>query len=227
MTDQNDENTDDTTEDHGIPVGLRVKRGYNMSEMALQQRRDAAKQPKPGMLGKRNNFKHGRYAVGFANRLRPCLSTCSKYPCVLVEDGACAPGDDCLDVAAVLDFFRAVNDAVKAGGKGDKADNFKELASLQISNSMRILEMLQEDIMRDGTVLKRETPTANGLKTEYVQHPSLNSLTKLISDLGITAPEFLITARSMQRADTDEKSAEGVAGLMSKLGNHKNDPDEE
>ncbi|MCP4746958.1 MAG: hypothetical protein GY874_12600 [Desulfobacteraceae bacterium] len=35
----------------GIPEDMRIKRRYTMSDEALEQRRKAAKQPKPGMLG--------------------------------------------------------------------------------------------------------------------------------------------------------------------------------
>lgn len=202
------------TEEIGIPEGLRVRRGYTMSEAALEQRRDAAKQSKPGMIGVRNNFKHGRFAADFTGRLKPCKSTCPTYPCEMVSDGATQPGGDCLDIASLMQFFSAVRGAVK----NRKYDDFNELASLQIANNLKIVEMLQEDIMRDGTVLKREKMTAHGLQIEYVQHPSLLSLNKMVADIGLTPAEMLITPRSMKRADTDEKGAEGLAAMMSKLG---------
>lgn len=204
----------ESTEEIGIPDKLRVRRGYTMSEAALAQRRDAAQQPKPGLLGNRNNFRHGRFAADFVGRLKPCKSTCPLYPCEMVSDGATQPGGDCLDIASLMQFFSAVRGAVK----NRSYDDFNELASLQIANNMKILEMLQEDIMRDGTVLKREKMTAHGMHIEFVPHPSLLSLNKMIADIGITPAEMLITPRAQKRADTDEKGAEGLAAMMSKLG---------
>ena len=77
----------DKPEEIGIPENMRVKRKYTMSEAALEQRRQAALQPKPGMAGIRNNFK-----TGVLGRIWPCKSTCSHFPCVLIDDGATQPG---------------------------------------------------------------------------------------------------------------------------------------
>jgi len=202
------------TEDVGIPRGLRVKRKYTMSEAALRQRREAARQPKPGMKGIRNNYKHGLYAKNFANKIKPCKSTCQHYPCELVSDGHTRPGGDCLDKVELLQAFRAIHDAVR---KKELA-GFQEIAALQVSNNLRIIEMLQEDILRDGTIVRRETPTREGLKVEYVPHPSLQVLPKLIADLGITPAELLITPRAMKKADADEEGAKTLAEMMAGIG---------
>ncbi|MCP4748087.1 MAG: hypothetical protein GY874_18415, partial [Desulfobacteraceae bacterium] len=86
----------------GIPEDMRIKRRYTMSDEAMEQRRKAAKQPKPGMLGKRNNWRHGSYAQNFLTKIKPCLSSCAKYPCRLADEGATEPGGDCLDDQELL-----------------------------------------------------------------------------------------------------------------------------
>ncbi|GAB4567301.1 MAG: hypothetical protein Tsb0017_27790 [Geothermobacteraceae bacterium] len=204
----------ETTEEIGIPSQLRVKRKYTMSESALRQRREAAKQPKPGLKGVRNNYKHGLYAKNFANKIKPCKSTCQHYPCELVSEGHTKPGGDCLDKVELLQTFRAIHEAIR----NKQLEGFQEIASLQIASNLRIIEMLQEDILRDGTIVRRETPTREGLKVDYVPHPSLQVLPKLIADLGITPAEMLITPRAAKKADADEEGAKTLAEMMAGIG---------
>ena len=194
----------------GIPADLRVKRRYTMSPEALAQRQAAGNSPNKseGMKGNRNGWKHGSYVTNFINKLKPCKSTCPQYPCSLVEEEGIEPGDDCLDKVEVVQFFRAVNDAIK----NKKFDDFNELAALQISNTLKVVDMLIEDIISHGTVVKRKKYDAQGnLIIEYVTHPSLLALPKLIADLGLNPAEFLITPRAKSKAD-DEKDAGKTIG---------------
>jgi len=48
------------------------------------------------MQGNRNAFRHGMYARSFIAKMRPCKSTCARFPCELVEEGQTEPGEDCL-----------------------------------------------------------------------------------------------------------------------------------
>ena len=203
----------DPEKEVGIPQGLRIKRRYTMSPEALAQRKAAGNSPAKaeGMKGNRNGWKHGSYVTNFINKLKPCKSTCPQYPCLLVEEEGIEPGDDCLDKVEVVQFFRAVNDAIK----NKKFDNFNELAALQIGNTFKIIEMLTEDIVRDGTVVKREKRDANSnLIIEYVPHPSLLALPKLIADLGLNPAEFLITPRAISRVEDDEKAGKTIGDAM-------------
>lgn len=205
-----DDNNDDPT---GIPEDLRVprRRKYTLSEAALEQRRQAAQQPKPGMLGVRNNWKHGLYARDFANRLKPCKSSCPNYPCSMVKEGLTAPGGDCLDKAELMQFFRAVHTAITT----KNTDDFNGYSALLIANSMKILQDMQEAILQDGTVLKREKRTKEGLQIEYVMHPALQALPKLIADLGMHPHEFMITPKAIAKQDTEEEGLKTLADLMS------------
>lgn len=206
------------TEDFvGIPEKLRVRRRYTLSSEAIEQRRAAARSPAKAaaMLGNRNNWRHGMYAENFIGKMKPCLSTCSHYPCSLVDEGKTKPGEDCLDKVEVLQFYRAVHKAVK-----DKDyEEFNDLAALQIGNTIKVIDMLIEDLLRDGTVVRREKYDAKGnLVIEYVTHPSLLALPKLIADLGLTPAEFMITPRAIDKGNTERETAKSLAELMSRAG---------
>ena len=200
----------------GIPERLRVKRRYTMSEAALEQRKKASQSPakSEGMKGNRNGWKHGRYADNFLGKMKPCKTTCPKYPCSLVDENEVSPGDDCLDKVDVVHFFRAVHEAIS----NKQYDNFNELAALQISNTLVVVDRLIEDILRDGTVVKREKHDATGnLVIEYVTHPSLLALPKLIADLGLNPAEFLITPRSISKIDDNDKDRNTFAESMTRV----------
>lgn len=208
--------TFDENEAIGIPHDMRVKRKYTMSDAALDQRRQAAMAPKPGMAGVRNNFKTGQYAKSFLGRIRPCKRTCAHYPCELVEDGATTPGKDCLDKAELLSVVRAVHSALTDPENG--AGDFKDIAALSIANNITILEMLQEDIMRDGTVLKSTKDTKHGQQVEYKMHPSLLALPKMIAELGMTPEQFMITPKAQAKQKTEEEGVKSIAEMLGMVG---------
>ena len=90
-------------------------------------------------------------------------------------------------------------------------EDFNGLAALQISNDMKVVDMLIEDIIRDGTVVRREKHDAkDNLVIEYVTHPSLLVLPKLIADLGLNPAEFMITPRAIARDEEKDKDRETV-----------------
>lgn len=212
-----DDDLDHTTDNNvGIPRDMRVRREYTLSEAALEQRRQAAKQPKPGMVGVRNAWKHGRHAASFLTRLKPCRSTCPQYPCELVADNVTEPGKDCLDKVELLNIIHAVHAALK-DPKGGAAD-FQEIAAVNIANSIRILEMLQEDIMRDGTVIKSTKPSQWGEVTEYKLHPSLLALPKMIQDLNLTPDQFMITPKAQAKSDGEKEAAKTIGELLGAAG---------
>lgn len=218
MADDNNqsEGTNQAQECVGIPQHMRVKRDYTLSPAALEQRRQAALQPKPGMQGVRNAWKHGRYASSFLTRLKPCTTTCHQYPCELVVDNATEPGKDCLDKVELLNIIHAVHDAIK--NPKDNAGGFQEIAAVNIANSIRILEMLQEDIMRDGTVLRSTKETKFGSEVEYKLHPSLLALPKMIQDLNLTPDQFMITPKAQAKVDGEKEAAKTIGELLGAAG---------
>jgi len=201
-------------EEVGLPRHLRIERHYTMSEKALEQRKKAAS--KGGKKSKVNAYKHGKYAKSFLHKIKPCHSTCQHYPCEVVAQGGTKPGGVCLDKAAVITSYQAIINAVENKNYKD----FNDLAALTIAESIHTINMLLEDIIRDGTMAKREKWDKDGsvMGYEIVPHPSLLALPKMLADLGITPAEFLITPRSIARSDEEEKGASTLADIMSSIG---------
>ena len=201
-------------DDVGIPWRYRVKRHYTMTQAALEVRRKggkarAAKFPAP-------NWKHGKYAQSFiVKAIRPCKSTCNDYPCKLIDDGSTKPGEPCLDKSAVISMYSALNDAIK----NKKYDEFNEIASLTIAQSIHTLHMLLEDVIRDGTTLTREKHNSEGevIGHDFVTHPALLALPKMIADLGMTPQEFMATPRAIAKQGSEEEGAESLAQFLSKI----------
>ena len=203
------------SEEIGIPKANRVKRRYTLSARALEQRRQASQAPKPGMQGKRNAWKHGQYAASMLTRIKPCLSTCAKYPCRLVDDGHTEPGKDCLDAEELLTIIHAVHDALS---NPDDTGRFAEIAAVNIGNSIRILEMLQEDILRDGPTVKSVKPGKFGDVVEYRPHPALLSLPKLIQELNMTPEQFMMTPKAQLKQKTEDEAVKGLTDILKTAG---------
>lgn len=203
------------SEEIGIPQNLRLRRHYTMTPAALEVRRKggkarAAKFPAP-------NWKHGRYAQSFiVKAIRPCKSTCRDYPCKLIDEGSTKPGEPCLDKAAVIQMYTALNDAIK----NKKYDDFNEIASLTIAQSLHTLHMLLEDVIRDGPTLKREKYNSEGevIGYDYVTHPALLALPKMIADLGMTPQEFMATPRQIAKQGSEEEGIKTISDLLSSVG---------
>lgn len=205
----------DHEDEVGIPSHLRIKRKYTLTEAAIEQRRKA------GIASRKNplnpNWKHGRFAKSFiAGAIRPCKSTCAQYPCDLITEGGTKPGGPCLDKAAVIETYSAIIKAIQH----KKFDDYQEIASLSIAQSIQTLNMLLEDIIRDGTTIKREKFDGRGnlIGTEYVHHPALNALPKMIADLGMTPGEMMITPKAISKQITEDEGVKTIADLMSKVG---------
>lgn len=204
-------------EEVGIPREMHIKRQYTMSPAALKQRRQAAKQPKPGLKGNRNGWRHGEYAKTMLTRIKPCLSTCPKYPCDLVESGATEPGGDCLDAAELLGIIRSVHRVL---ANPEENDDFLEISAVNIGNSIKILEMLQEDILRDGTIVRSRKLDKKGkvYQEEVKLHPALYALPKMIADLGMTPEQFMITPKAQAKNSNEEEAVKSIGDLMQAAG---------
>jgi hypothetical protein len=57
--------------------------------------------------------------------------------------------------------------------------------------------------------------TKQGLQIEYVMHPALQALPKLIADLGMHPNEFMITPKAIAKQDGEEEGIKTLADLMS------------
>jgi hypothetical protein len=125
------------------------------------------------------------------------------------------PGGDCLDAEELLHIIRVVHEALL---NPEKQDAFKEISATVIGNNIRILEMLQEDIFRDGTIVKSTKPGKFGDMIEYKLHPAFNALPKLIQDLGLSLDQFMMTPKVQKQLQTDEDAARGIAEMFKTVG---------
>lgn len=201
----------------GIPARLRIPSKYTMSVSATEARRKGGKASAKKYPNK--NWKHGKYSRSFiTGKVRPCKTTCNDYPCVLIDDGSTTPGEACLDKAAVLETYTAIEKSIK---DAKCSDDFRELAALTIAQSKYVLDMLLEDIIRDGTIVKSERFNAAGevIGFEAKSHPSLLVVPKLIAELGMTPQEMMITPRQIAKQGSEETGITTIADLMGDIGN--------
>lgn len=213
----------DQEEELGIPESLRVKRHYTLSPEAIEQRRAAARRARPDAAGNKNAWKHGKFAKEFIEgRIKPCLSTCRDFAdCELVNDGYTKPGGVCMDKAAVIAIHSALMEAIK----NQKYEDFNEISSLFIAETMHNAMSLMEDCMRDGGVVLREKFDKNGVlqSREYVPHPALLAIPKFVADLGLTPREMNITPKAVKDGKDSEEQGKTLAGIMSDLNRRQRD----
>jgi len=204
-------------EEVGIPKECRLKRRYTVTDKVRKQRADAAasKAHADALLGNKNAWKHGNSAQNFIeSKIRPCLSTCSKYPCSIIVEGATKPGGDCLDKAEIIGYYRAILKGIQQKDYGD----FNEVAALLMAQTIHTAQMLLEDVARDGSTLKRDKVNKIGevIATEYVPHPSLQTLPKILAELKINPNEFMLTPKIQAKLDEEEKDRQTLTSLMEK-----------
>ena len=207
-------------EEIGIPQRLLTKRHYTLTPAAIEARRKNAKCRKPGNEGNKNAWKTGLHAQDFiTGRIKPCLSTCPLFEeCELVSDGYTKPGDVCMDKAAVIETYSAIMEAIK-GTSADKYDDFNSIAALMNAETIHVCRMLLEQIIKEGGVVKREKYDNKGVlhSIEYVPHPNLMALPKIIADLGLTPRELNITPKAIKDGKDSEEQGKTLAGIMSDL----------
>ncbi len=215
-------NRDSPLEDEiGIPERLRIKRPYHMSEAAIKQRQD--RRSKGGKASAKKHpaksWKHGKYAMSSVTTMKPCRTTCEKFPCELIEQNKVKPGEACLDMVFVIQTYEAIINAVK----NNEYDGFNEIAAFNISQAIEVLRMCLEDIITDGTIVKSEKIDKEGnvIGFDIKPHPSMLSLPKLLAELGMTPQEAMITPRQIAKAGDVEDGIKSLADLMSGVGKLK------
>lgn len=209
-------------EEIGLPSRLRIPRSYTMTEAARKARSKggkarAKKCPTP-------NWKHGKYARSAVTAMKPCKTTCDKYPCELIAENKVKPGEACLDMVFVVETYKAIMNAVKK----KEYDGYNEIAAINISQSIEVLRMCLEDIIRDGTMVKSEKFDGFGrvIGYEVKPHPSLLVVPKLLAELGMTPQEAMITPRQIVKQGSEEEGKQTIADLIGTVGKLRN-PDKE
>lgn len=205
-----------------------------LSERELAQRRAAAQHstgPRT-VEGKarssKNAWKHGLnsgvHQAHFDNGMapligataKPCLSTCPKFPCSLVDDGITSPGGSCLDKQVYVQAFAAIIDAVEN-------KSMVGVAGLMASEMASTLQMLHDLKMQvtdlgpligipmlnaDGNVVTREDGTE--VMGKYIPNPGWPIVLKTLEVLGISLPEALATPQAQSRAKVGEEQADAM-----------------
>lgn len=203
-----------------ILAQLSVKtRKYTMTPAALEARRQNAQKstgpttPEGKDVSSRNAWKHGLHSrnrvLGFG---KPCRTTCPHYPCRLVDDGDTAPGKDCLDKEYLAETMNAISAALE---KGD-LDQLKGVVTLQLGQSLQVIDELQASILQYGVYMKSEKKNKEGVVIGYElkPNPSLLPLSNLLKAAGVTLPEFMATPAAFQRKKSDDDTKETLSDLF-------------
>lgn len=238
MADEDNQNEeivdgDTSTSGYGIPKRQRVlRRKYTMSPKAQRAREENAQKstgPKTEegkQASSRNAWKHGFYSdekiMGFLDK--PCLRTCSQYPCSLIEDEIVEVGERCLDKTYVANAFVAIRDALT----NNNSSALNEMASMQLAGVMSVINEIQQAILEDGVLIKTPIVGKDGVilgAYRFEPHPLLAALPKYLKDAGITFTDFVLTPREIARKELGDKAGDvlNAATLMSSvLGRGKN-----
>lgn len=178
---------------------------YNISQKVLEQRRKAAQASVLARKGKKyyNNIRHG-LTMNPEDRLKPCVSTCVKFPCRCVEEGHTRPGGQCLEKTFEIRTYQALLKAVKEGDSGD----YEEVHCFLLSEIFGIVKDLIEKIKYRGVLF--------GQGERTILNPAFSVLPKLLGNLGLSPAEMLVTKRSRSRADLEE-GTETLAQFLSNI----------
>lgn len=215
-----------------------ARRGKELTEKELQQRRDAAqlstgpKTDEGKAASSRNNWKHGLYSaitrapewqrLGLSMIGRPCKSTCSQYPCSLVDEGVTQPGMDCMDKQIYVEAFDSIMATMNSG---DPQYAHAMLAS-QVAQALEVLSQLRKEISENGVVIINPYTTKDGklikdgdrIVGKAVSNPALPHFAKLLDVLGVSLPELMVTPRAILSAKDDDDDSDSLDDLMSSLG---------
>lgn len=205
------------------------KRGYRMTERALEQRRAAAAKstgPKTEdgkAASSRNAWKHGEYSA--LNRLhlenaavfsafgKPCKTTCPKYPCSLVDDGLTREGGDCLDKTVYVDAFTSLIEGVQRGDY----DAANSMAAAQLAGAVEILQHMREAIAEHGILIEQDVYDKEGAVcgSKTILNPVIPNYTKLLFSLGISLPEMMATPKAREKLFDPKDDTDPIAQLFS------------
>lgn len=203
---------------------VKTRRPYTLTEAALEARRNNAQKStgptsdEGKQAASRNSWKHGLHS---RSRIlaygKPCRTTCPKYPCKLVQDGETEPGKDCLDKEYLAESMHAIATALETGD----TTNLKNVVTLQLGQSLSVIDELQASILQYGVYMKSEKLNKEGavIGYELKPNPSLLPLANLLKAAGVTMPDFMITPKEINRDKSDREAMETVADIFRNAGN--------
>lgn len=217
-------------EDNTPQEGEKPKRSYTMSDKALAARQANAqlstgpKTDEGKAASSRNAWKHGEYSLLAKSKEwealapmwkatgRPCLSTCDKFPCSLVDDGLTSPGQDCMDRQVFVQAFDAIMSAMQSG---DPQFAHGMMANIAAS-SVDILTQMRDDIAEHGVVVQQPIVDKKGevVGYKFVANPAIPHYTKLLDSLGVNLPELMMTPRATSKLGQLEDTENAFATML-------------
>lgn len=218
----------------GIPDKLRVKRPYTMSQAALEARQGVnkisnkstgPKTPEGKAICARNAWKHGRNAATIITSFsKPCLTTCDKYPCLLITKNETRPGKLCLDVEQFVKIADAVQNVLKNKDHGD----FNEFMTILLAKNLDLIGKTQDALFQDGVAMYEEQIDKDGnvLGKRLKAHPLLSALNEMLKSQDISLGDFMMTPAAVMRAGVEEDGVKTIADLMGIVGKLSKDKDE-
>lgn len=239
MSEKSDQNKRPLSEAQLAQRRAAGSRSKTMTEAAIRQRQEAAEHStgpvteEGKIASSRNAWKTGEYAavsrhelwkeLGIGVLLRPCKSTCSKYPCSMVEDGLTQPGGDCLDKQVYVEAFDAIMATLHSG----EVQNMHGLLASQVANAVNLLQQVWDHVNEHGVMIEKPIIDKKGNVvtdkdgepyTMMVRNPMMNDVPKLLDKMGINLPELMATPRAVQKAQDDEDAVGAVHELIGRLG---------
>lgn len=210
-----------------------------MTDAALQQRREAAAlstgpvTEEGKAASSRNNWRTGEYsaitkldtwermmlsAVG-----KPCKSTCAKYPCSLVDDGATRPGGNCMDKEVFVQAFDSIMATLATGD----VQHMHGMLAGTMAQAIDLVQQLRQHIAEDGALILKPFVDKEGnvVKDEgkmvgtWVLNPVIPQLSKLLDVLGFSLPEMMATPKAIMTQKNKEDETDALADMFSDLAN--------
>lgn len=199
-----------------------VRKPYTMTPEALAQRREAAKLstgPKDTTATRLNAWKHGQYCDSLISRImKPCFSTCAAFEtCEHVTEGRTRPGDPCLNREDMLNTLDIIGRAIQKQEAGQS--DFEQIMAVELAGALEIVRVLRDEVLANRCMSVRQKLDEDGgvIAEEWVLHPGLMALPKLLENLGITFRDWNITPAQISKVKSDDKAAETAADLMARL----------
>jgi len=213
-----------------------------MTDAAIQQRNNASElstgptTEEGKAVSSRNAWTTGEHSYVAKNKMwselglgfvRPCKTTCPKYPCSLVDDGHTKAGGDCADKQVYVEAFDSIMNTLHSG----EVTNMHGVMASQIASAVNLLQQLYDGINSAGVMVGIPLINKSGEVVKdsegnpymsYKRNPLLNDIPKMMHELGINLPELMATPKAVAQKDTDDDANNAITELFGRIGRASN-----